>query len=218
MYIFLDESGQFTKCNNEHYFVIGSFTVGEPKRTSKDFRAFYRKHFPKKMRTQSEIKWSATGISDSLRLKTLKYISQLDVRIRYIYILRKNIPSEYLNENKIKEGLLYTNIVCELLDMYLPTGDSDFRVFCDRRKLSGMTSGKFKESIKARVLPKLPKGSIIQVDMIDSVTNVNIQIADWIAGALARFLEDGALGKECQIALKGNIIGEGKELFNLHSI
>ena len=68
MYIFLDESGNFTKHNHEEYFVIGSFTVGDPKRTSKDFRAFYKKHFPRKMKNQAEIKWSATGISDKLRL------------------------------------------------------------------------------------------------------------------------------------------------------
>lgn len=36
-HIFLDESGQFTKNSKEKYFVIGSFTIGEPKRTNKDF-------------------------------------------------------------------------------------------------------------------------------------------------------------------------------------
>lgn len=214
MYIFLDESGQFTKHNNEEYFVIGSFTVGDPRRTAKEFRAFYRKHFPKKMRHQSEIKWSATGISDKLRLKTLKYISKLDVRIRFIYLLRNNIPAEYRKETKFKDGLLYTNVVGELLDAYLPITDNDFRVFCDQRRLSGMTSEDFKQIIKARMLPALPKDSIVQVETIDSASHINIQIADWISGALARYLEKGHLGEECHLILKGNIIGEGKELFN----
>ena len=86
MNIFLDESGQFKVHNHEQYFVIGSFTVGDTRRTAKGLRSFFSRHFPKKMRDQNEIKWSATGIPDTLRLKTLRYISNLDVHIRYIYI------------------------------------------------------------------------------------------------------------------------------------
>jgi hypothetical protein len=213
MYIFLDESGQFKRHNHEEYFVIGSFTVGDPRRTAKDFRGWYRKHFPKKMRGQSEIKWSASGISDELRLKTLKYISKLDVRIRYVFLLKNNIPTEYRDERRFKDGLLYTNVVGELLEMYLPTTDQDFRVFCDQRRLSGMTTGDFKIAMRARVLPDLPKDSIVQIETVDSASNVNIQIADWVSGALARYLEKGKLGKECFAILKENILGEGKELF-----
>jgi hypothetical protein len=214
MYIFLDESGNFTKHNHEEYFVIGSFTVGDIQRTAKGFRSFYVKHFPKKMRHQSEIKWSATGISDELRLKTLRYISKLDVRIRYIYLKRNNIPEEYRSKDKLKDGLLYTNIVGELLDMYLPSLDQDFRVFCDQRRLSGMTGQDFKRMIQARVTLNLPKNPIVQVETVDSISHINIQIADWISGALLRYLEKGHLGEECFSILKGNIIGEGKELFN----
>ena len=212
-YIFLDESGQFTKHNHEEYFVVGSFTVSEPKRTAKDFRAFYVKHFPKKMHRQSEIKWTESGVSDKLRLKTLTFISKLDVRIRYIYLKRNNIPAEYRKDTKFAEGLLYTNVVGELLDMYLPTLDQDFRVFCDRRKLSGMTSGDFKRILKARALPNMPQNPIVQIETVDSTANINIQIADWISGALARYLEKGHLGDEGFAILKGNIIS-GKELFN----
>jgi hypothetical protein len=214
MQIFLDENGQFTKHNHEEYFVIGSFTVGEPRRTAKQFRAFFRKHFPRRMKNQSEIKWSATGISDELRLKTIKFISKLDVRVRYIFLLRNNIPVEYRKEDKLKDGLLYTNVVGELIDMYFPSVDADFRVFCDQRKLSGMKKGEFKKIIEARILANTPKGAIIQVETVDSAVNVNIQIADWISGALARYLEKGKLGNEYYAILKENIIGNGKELFN----
>lgn len=212
-HIFLDESGQFTEHDHEEYFVIGSFTVGDHRRTAKAFRAWCNTRFPKKMRTQSEIKWSATGISDELRLRTLKHISKLDVRIRYVYLRRKNIPTEYRNGDKFREGLLYTNVVGELLEMYFPTIDRDFRIFCDRRKLSGMTARDFKKNIAARVLPNLSKNSIFQIEVVDSTANANIQIADWIAGALLRYLENGRLGNECYTILKENLIGEGKELF-----
>ena len=115
-YIFLDESGQFTKHNHENYFVIASFTVGEPRRTAKGFRAWQSDHFPIKMRHQNEIKWSATGVDDDLRLRTLRQISKLDVRIRFAYLLHKDIPVEYRQKNKLQSGLLYTNIVGEILD------------------------------------------------------------------------------------------------------
>jgi len=217
-YIFLDESGQFSKHNHEKYFVIGSFTVGEPRRTAKAFRGWCRTKFPRKMRTQSEIKWSATGVKDELRLKTLKYISRLDVRIRYAYVLKKNIPDEFRKKDKFKDGLLYTSIVGEVLKMYLPSVDPDFRIFCDKRKLSGMTTGEFKKAIEARMLPSLPKGVIFQIETVDSTSNINIQIADWISGALARSLEKGKLGQECYAILRGNMLGQGKELFGFKSI
>ena len=140
MYIFLDESGQFTKHNHEEYFVIGSFTVGDQRRTDKEFRKWFRSKFPKKIRTQSEVKWSATGISDDLRLRTLKHIAKLDVRIKYGFLLRNNIPSSYRNKkNKIDSGILYTNIVAEVLEQYLPTDEKEIYIFCDQRALKGMT-------------------------------------------------------------------------------
>lgn len=49
--------------------------------------------------------------------------------------------------------------------------------------------------------------------MIDSTTSENIQIADWISGAIGRYLEKKDLGEECYQILKNNIIQNGKELF-----
>jgi len=69
MYIFLDESGQFHKNHDDDFFVIGIFTIGDTKRTAKKFKAWGRTKFPRKMRNQSGIKFSDSGISDELRLK-----------------------------------------------------------------------------------------------------------------------------------------------------
>jgi hypothetical protein len=77
-----------------------------------------------------------------------------------------------------------------------------------------MSESEFKEVLKARLLPALPKDVVLQIEMVDSAAVVNVQIADWIAGALARYLENGRLGEECSKILKGNIIGEGIELFS----
>lgn len=97
--------------------------------------------------------------------------------------------------------------------MYLPTTDLEFRVFCDQRHLKGIKRSEFKKILKARTIPELPHNAIFQIEMIDSTSNANIQIADWISGALARYFENKELGKECYQILKNNILGEGKELF-----
>lgn len=97
--------------------------------------------------------------------------------------------------------------------MYLPINDLEFRVFCDERHLKGIKRSRFKEIIMSNLLPQLPKGAIIQIEMLDSKKNANIQIADWIAGALTWCLEKKTLGEECGQILKNNILNEGKELF-----
>ncbi len=214
MYIFLDESGQFKKYNHHEYFVIGSFTVGNQRRTDKAFRGWIRKKFPKKMRFQSEVKWSAKRIDDDLRLRTLQYIADLDVRIRYGYLLRENIPLTYkTKKNKIDSGILYTNIVGEILEQYLPTKDKQIFIFCDRRSLKGMTRQEFQLAIQARLLPQCAPDTRIQVEMIDSTTNANMQIVDWISGAIAYFLENEKFGSEYYEILSNNILAEGQEFF-----
>jgi hypothetical protein len=212
-YIFIDESGQFTKHKDDQYFVIGSFTIGNIRRTEKQFRSWCRSKFPRKIKHQSEIKFSEIKIDEKLRLKTLKFISNLDVRINYVYLARKNIPDNYFSKNVLQSGYLYTNIVGELLEMFLPTSDLEFRVFCDQRHLKGIKTLEFKEILKNRLIPQLPNNCVIQIEMIDSKKSANIQIVDWISGAIAHFIEKKKCGEKYYTILKNNIINPGKELF-----
>lgn len=213
-YIFIDESGNFNKGTDGKYFVIGSFTIGDQRRTNKAFRSWTHSRFPKRMRTQSEVKWSATGVSEELRIRTLKYITKLDVRIKYGFLLRKNIPSSFKRKGKIESGALYTNIISEILEMYFPIDDRDIHIFCDSRALKGMSKKEFESSIIAHLLPLCPTNTLLSVEMIDSKTNANIQIADWISGALARYFEGTSLGCEYYKILKNNFLGDGKEFFS----
>lgn len=193
--------------------MVGSFTVGNPRRTKKQFRFWQREKFPRKILYQPEIKFSEVKVSGSLRLRTLKFISDLDVRIHYAYLLKQNIPSNYRTKDRLESGLLYTNVIGETLEMYLPSEDKEFRVFCDQRHLKGIKRSDFKKILINRLLPQLPQKTIIQIEMIDSAKNANIQIADWVSGALAWFLEDKKMGDEFYQILKNNLLGEGKELF-----
>ena len=178
----------------------------------KKFKSWQKSCFPRKLRNQPEIKFSDVNISDELRLRTLKMISELDVRIMYTYLKRENIPSEYRNDGKLNTGILYTQVVAENLKLYTSVGENEFRVFCDQRHLKGITRKEFKDILTANLLPLLPKNSIVQIEMIDSTMNANIQIADWISGALAKYHEKKNLYNECYEILKNNII-KSDELF-----
>ena len=134
-YIFLDETGQFTKYKDEKYFIVGSFTIGDPRRTHKKFRSWCKNKFPRKLRNLPEIKFSNNAIDDKLRLKTLRFITKLDVRIRYVYLLKQNIPEDYRQKGKLRSGHLYTSIIGELLEEYLSVPDIYFHAFCDQRNL-----------------------------------------------------------------------------------
>lgn len=213
MYIFLDESGQFHKNHKDKYFVIASFTIGDTKRTAKRFKSWCCTKFPKKMCKQSEIKYSDSGISDTLRLKTLKYISSLDIRIRFSFIKKENIPDVYRIKDTLESGLLYTAIVGETLELYLPTDDILVHVFCDQRRLKGVSKKDFTDKIRTHLLPNLLKGSQVKIEMVDSKKYPNIQIADWVVGGLATYLNKKPLGEEIFTILKNNIIGDGKEMF-----
>jgi hypothetical protein len=210
--VFLDESGQFKRNNKEQYFIVASFTVGNQRRTKKQIKSWFKTRFPRKLRNLSEIKFSNKGISDILKLKTVKFISDLDVRIVYSCLLKKNIPYGYYQKDKLQSGLLYTNIIGETLDMYFPIKDKEFRVFCDKRHLKGLKQKEFINFLKSRIVPNLSSNTILQIEMLDSTCNANIQIADWIVGAIAYYYEGKKTGNKYYEILKNNIINK-KELF-----
>lgn len=211
--VFIDESGPFIRCGGQSYFVVASFTVDNPRRTAKAFRTWQAAKFPKKKRFQSENKFSDSGITDNLRLRTIRFISSLDVQIHYGFFHCENISADYLFRGKVREGHVYTQIVGEILESYFPISGSEFFVFCDERTLKGMRQDEFRRQLVARLLVVAQIGSKITVQQVDSATDPNIQIADWIVGALAAFLNGKHMGKEYRDALQHNIIGNTIELF-----
>ena len=213
MQIFLDETGQLSKSKDQRYFIIGTFTTGDPRRTQKQFLVWRHNKFPRKLRDLSEVKFSDSDVSDELKLKTIKFISNLDVRIRYSFVELQNISTDYRSKNSIKAGHLYTDMVSKTLESYLPITDNSFRVFCDTRNLKGLTSSEFKSIVASNIKSRLDPKSIIQIERLDSTTNINIQIADWICGALGRYYNDKKFGDEFFASLKNNLLGEGVELF-----
>jgi len=213
VFIYLDESGNLTKKNGQ-YFVVGSFTVGDPKRIANAFKKWQKSKFPKQLRSQPEVKFNDSHLNDDLRLKTLKFLAKQDIRIFYTYLKIINIPTEYfVKEDNIKTGLLYTEIVGETLESYLPITEPEFRIFRDHRILKGISKSAFNTHLTTKLLPLLPAKTRIQIQALDSTESPQVQVADWICGALARFHEQKPSGKEFYSVLKNNII-QAKELFS----
>lgn len=213
MFIYLDESGNLTKSNGK-YFIVASYSINDPKRVSNGFRRFQKNKFPKKLRSQTEIKFNDSHIDDDLRLRTLKHFVAQDIRIFYTFLNKKNVPEEYHKKGKIhKTGQLYSEIVVATLDLYLPITEKSFIITRDQRVLKGVTISQFNEALKTSLLPKLPAKTLFLIHTVDSAGSPQVQIADWICGALARYHEQKPMGNEFYNVLKNYIVQE-KELFS----
>jgi hypothetical protein len=212
-YIYLDESGNLTK-NSGQYFVVASFTVGDPDRVAKAFRKWQKRKFPRKLNAQSEVKFNDSHLSDVLRLKTIAYLCQQDVRIFYTFLKITNVPEKYRKQGVVHEtGLLYTEIVAATLDLYMPITEQQFIVIRDERSLKGVSLAQFDKKIKLGLLPQLPAQTSLKIHAVSSASNIHIQIADWLCGALARYHEQKPEGEALYQQLKNNIVQE-KELFS----
>jgi hypothetical protein len=104
-------------------------------------------------------------------------------------------------------------MIGEIIERYMPIADTELWIFCDNRHLKGMSKREFEQEIISHLVPLCPPTTRIEVEMIDSTTNPNIQIADWIAGALARYLRDHDAGSEYYRALRNNMLNDGIEFF-----
>jgi hypothetical protein len=214
MFVYLDESGSFGK-DKEKFFIVGSYTVGAPKRIANAYRRWQRRKFPKKLRVLSEVKFNEPSLSDELRLKTVSFLSEQDIRIFYTYLDKRNIPAEYRSGHKVdatKTGVLYAQIVGAALELYLPISSFEFRVFRDARPLKGISKAEFNQVIESRVSPQLPAKAVFQMEAVDSTTHPQIQVADWVCGALARYHEKKDNGELFYQILRNNLV-EKKELF-----
>ena len=214
MYIYLDESGNFTG-NKDNYFVVGGFVTSNPRRTSKAFRKWqHTKFINKKLKYRSEFKFSDTRLTEKLRLKTLEYFSKQDIRIFYSFLNTKNIPLEFRKKSCIESGFLYAEIVAQTIHMLLPTSELEFRIFRDERQLKSLPQKEFNRTLRLDLLPHLSKNALVEVVSLDSTANVNIQIADWVCGALYRYHNNkGQNGNKYFFTLRNNIVFS-KELFD----
>ena len=212
MFIFLDESGNFTG-DKDQYFIVGGFVTGNPKRTAKAFRKWqHTKLSNRKLRYRTEVKFSDTRLTNDSRAKTLLYFTKQDIRIFYSFLKTKNIPLEFRQHKGLESGRLYAEVVAKTIQTLLPTADLEFRIFSDKRSLKRINQAEFRELLKLDLISKLPAKVVLQIETTDSAANPNIQIADWICGALFRYCNKRKSGEKFYDIIRNNIIASD-ELF-----
>jgi len=78
--------------------------------------------------------------------------------------------------------------------------------------LRRLTEKKFNEILKLDLLPKLSPKTLVQIEAVDSAGSPNIQIADWICGALFRYYNKRRNGDRFYATIKNSIVASD-ELF-----
>ena len=209
---YLDETGNLLN-SSERYFIVATFTSNEPSKLAKAFRKWQKNKFPKQLKNKAEVKFNNPTLDDTIRLKTIQHFVEQGIHIFYSYLAIKNIPVTYRRKNKVHDtGKLYLEIVASTLDLQLPLTTNEFRVIRDQRTTKGMSNTEFNEALKIRLLPKLPAKTPVHIDIVDSTASPQVQIADWICGALARYYEKKRSGEKFFELLKPALL-KGEELF-----
>lgn len=210
--IFVDESGQLIN-SQRRYFVVAAFLTKNPRKTAKRFRAWHHSRFPRSVLHQSEVKFSNKNVDHKLRLKTLKFICSLNINIQYSYVFPPNIPSIYFHKGTMKSGHVYNEIVGTTLERFVDYTGMNFLAYCDKRHLRDFSESDFRKTIQTRIAPHMAGNSLIRITMVDSQQYSNIQIADWIVGAIAAYINESDYGDEYMDILQSNLLGSGNELF-----
>lgn len=203
-YIYIDENGSLIKNDKKTYIVIGSFSTSDYMFTQKKIIAWFKNKLNKK--STQEVKWSDRYISDTFRLKTLKYMLSLGIDITYSYQKNLNIPIKYFSTHGLETGYVYTDLIIQTIKKHNIKDKTYIYVFCDKVSLKNITTKEFISTIEGFFSQQL--GKKIYIQMVNSNNNPNIQIADWIAGSLHRFLTKGRLWKEIGCILQINHINE----------
>ena len=212
MYIFIDESGNF-QGDKEKLFIVGGFIIGNQRITAKAFRKWQDAKFTnKKLKFRKEVKFTDSRLTDKLRAQTLLYLTQQNIRIFYSFLKSENIPLEFRKKSAVESGRLYTEIIAKTLDIIFLNAESQVILSLDHRSLKKVSQKEFKESLRLHILLQLSKKASVYVNTVDSSTDSNIQIADWICGALYRYYTNRSFGKEFYKILRSSIIAS-EELF-----
>lgn len=187
LFVFLDEAGNF-RGNKDRYFVLAAFVTGNPRATRKCFLKAKRTKLPRKYRHYTELKFSDRVIPARFKKHVLRQLAKEDIWIYALLFDKNNMPAELLGHS---EGLTYCRLVGQLLELCPLAEASAIHVFLDRRHLKGLSRHEFNANLKAHLAFRLGPQVRLEIQHVDSTTNVNIQLADFVCGAIFRKYERG---------------------------
>lgn len=189
-YVYIDESGQSKATSSEKGLVVASFASKNQNLAANAFKKWRKRKFPHWSHNLGEIKFSNSGITPELHAKTLTYFASLDIEIRSAFFLSENVPAEFMDEDGPHDGILYVHAIEQLLRSYMPLDDLIFIVCCDKRHIKDMSEKQFTDYLRTVLAASASHNARVEVLTADSASNANLQVADWIVGALATHLNE----------------------------
>lgn len=189
LHVFVDEVANF-RGGRDRYCIFTAFTTHQPRVTRKCFIRAKQTKLPRKYRHYTEIKFSDRVISAQFKKHVLRQLSQEEIRIYSLVFARDNLPGVLQQQ---ADRLIYCDLIGRLLELCPLAESQEVYLFLDSRNLKGLTRREFDMDLRKRLLPQLRKGARLEIQHIDSTTNVNIQVADFLCGAVFQKYERGNL-------------------------
>jgi len=195
-YVFIDDSGDagFKNSNTDHLIVAAVIMVDENKKELlEDAINYFRRRLG--WVDLHEFKFSKT--EKSILIDLIDIVKHYDFKAYAVILDKKNINPDKIIKNRIS---VYNHVLKELL---LQVSKSNQVILID-----GKATKSHAEKIRTYLRKSLKKNSIdnVSIRFVDSRKNSIIQLADIIAGAIARSYKDKPDAKRYLSLLESKII------------
>ena len=154
LYVFLDEAGNLHDDRDRHGVLV-AFVTGQPKATRKCFVRAKQTKLPRKYQHYAEIKFRDRVIPDDFKKHVLRQISRTEIQIYALVVVKEHLPSEYRAQ---AEGIIYCDLVGQLLELCTLGESDEVYLFLDRRSLQGLTRQEFDARLRQGLLLHLREG------------------------------------------------------------
>lgn len=189
-YIYLDEAYNLTPGARNQLIVFGGFGTTEPKKIVKAYKKIRRFNL-KHRQIGAEIKSNDAIAIKKLIPKMFKILVGLDIVIYIIRQDKKIIPVKYWQKNKLNYEQLYLDLLINsLVNTWSLTERNQVSVILDSFQTKLIPKDEMIKKVRFAFNQKYPN-KFFKMRFMNSATDFNLQIADFIVGAYLRSFRDG---------------------------
>lgn len=193
-HVFLDEFGNAylddNKPGNSTHFIIAAILVPESKVAS---LANSVEEIRKREFQTGEMKSKSVGNKHQRRLRILKELCQLEFNVQLLVVDKQKIRKD----SGLKYKRSFYKFLYEIVYNHLHTNIARLKLHND-----GMGNKEFLEGFVEYAQKKNPSPTLFEefgISFEDSRSNVIIQLADFIAGSVARNIDKTKIDNQCSI-------------------
>jgi hypothetical protein len=180
LYVFVDEAGNL-RADRDRYSVLVAFVTEQPKATRKCFVRAKQTKLPRQYQHYAELKFSDRVIPDDFKKHVLRQVARNEIRIYVLVVAKEYLASNFSGQ---AEGMIYCHLVTRLLESCHLAESDEVYLFLDRRSLGGLTRQEFDARLRRQLLTRLRERARLEIQHPDSTTSVNIQVVDFLCGAV----------------------------------